>query len=138
MNNLPHIFCSGCSQTSPWSPTVKSCLEVRGGVGEERRKNLCCFFTFKKRPPDRFQLTTTPLQFALLNLELTSRHFQTHVDTAHIPIPRPHKKKFKKNPTWVLFSFASNHFYKAKVRIHTGRARKQQTAPCQQRLLCAE
>lgn len=23
--NLPHIFGSGCSRTSPWSPTVKSC-----------------------------------------------------------------------------------------------------------------
>ena len=38
MNHLPHIFCSGCSQTSPWSPTVKSCWGVRGGGwGQDRR-----------------------------------------------------------------------------------------------------
>lgn len=48
-------------------------------TGEERKKTLCSCFTFKKkkrkkreRPPDRFQLTTTPLQFSLLSLEATS------------------------------------------------------------------
>ena len=41
MNHLPHIFCSGCSQTSPWSPTVKSCWGWKEGgedrTGEDRR-----------------------------------------------------------------------------------------------------
>lgn len=69
-------------------------LEVRGGIREESRNNLCCCFTFKRRAPDRFQLNKTPLLFALLNLELTSRHFQMHVDTGYIPTPK--RPSFKK------------------------------------------
>lgn len=128
-------------------PDSEVMLEVRGG-GEERRKNLCCCFTFKKRPPDRFQLTTTPLQFTLLNLEATSRHFQMHVDTGYIPIPSPRDwKEILEGfcclfPRVVVSGKPSNHFFKKK-KPHTQSEnsyrswRKQQTAPCQQRLLCA-
>lgn len=68
-------------------------LEVRGGVGdgvgEERRgerTNLRCF-TFKRRPPDRFQLTTRPCSLLFsVRLEAVSEHFQIHVESVKNPL----------------------------------------------------
>lgn len=123
-------------------PDSEVMLEVRGG-GEERRKNLCCYFTFKKRTPDRFQLTTTPLQFTLLNLEATSRHFQMHVDTGYIPIPSPRDwKEILEGfcclfPRVVVSGKPSNHFFKKK-NPHTIREFIQVVEKAADRSLSAE
>ena len=99
-------------------------------VGSERRKNPCCCFTLKKKTTGSISINHKPLQFAFLNLEATSRHFQVHVETGYIPIP-----KKKKNPGFLLVSpLQKQSLLENNMIIHTGRARKQ-TAPCQQNVL---
>lgn len=65
MNNLPHIFGSGCSRTSPWSPTMKSCWrwEERASVAVSHPK---------KGARNGFLLTTMPVQFVPLTLQFKS------------------------------------------------------------------
>lgn len=78
-------------------PDSEVMLEVRAGGEEERRNNLCYCFTFKKETTGSISINYTPLQFALLNLEAISRHFQRHVETGYIPILS------LKIPRWLFF-----------------------------------
>lgn len=53
----------------------------------------------KKKTTGSISINHKPLQFAFLNLEATSRHFQVHVEIGYIPIP-----KKKRNPGCLLVS----------------------------------
>lgn len=66
MNNLPHIFGSGCSRTSPWSPTVKSCWRL------EERVSVAVLHPKKKECKWNRILTKMPVHFPPLTQQLKS------------------------------------------------------------------
>lgn len=96
-------------------PDSEVMLEVRGRGEEERRgeekeTSAAASSHSKKETTGSISINHTPLQFALLKLEVTSRHFQTHVDTGYIPIP------LKKTKTNVFFSPTGYCVYRKKKR----------------------
>lgn len=75
---------------------------MRGGRRGEEKEPLLLLH-IQKETTGSISINHTPLQFALLNLEATSSHFQMHVETGYIPIPSQRNKK-----SWmVFFSLAS-------------------------------
>lgn len=73
---------------------------MRGGRrGEEKQPLL--LLHIQNETTGSISINHTPLQFALLSLDATSRHFQMHVETGYIPIPPQRNKK----KSWVGFYF---------------------------------
>lgn len=111
-------------------------LEVRG-------KSFCCSFTSKKIKIKKKQRTKSisiqcRFSFFLSLCSLKAQDFQIYVDTSYILIFSPFKHTHKKIASCISYSSEILRItWKESTRDVSQVGGKQETAPCQQRLLSA-
>lgn len=103
MNHLPRVFCSGCSQTSPWSPTVKSCWRWEDRRrGWEEKEPLLLLHIKKGEITGSISILCTPL-FSLFSVwrepHATLKCMWNPVKSRSPPFPTKNEKRIRNTST---------------------------------------